>query len=98
MQNLLKFIDDVLNEVSGKYALDWVARISLYNRMVGSQDFHEIVKRVINELKTYGLDEVNLHTYPADGKTKTWEWIVTQSWDIKSGELWILDPKKELLC
>ncbi|MCK4381485.1 MAG: DUF4910 domain-containing protein [Candidatus Lokiarchaeota archaeon] len=98
MKDISKFIDDVLNEVSGKHALDWVAKISQYNRVVGSQDYHEIVERVMTELESYGLDELKLHKYPADGKTKTWEWIVTQSWDIKSGELWLMEPKKEILC
>ena len=98
MKDISKVIDIVLNEVSGKYALDWVAKISHYNRVVGSQDYYEIVQQVINELESYGLDEIKVHKYPADGKTKTWEWIVTQSWEIKSGELWLVEPKKEILC
>ncbi len=98
MKDISKFIDDVLDEVSGKYALDWVAKISQYNRVVGSQDYHEIVERVIKELESFSLDEVKVHKYPADGKTKTWEWIVTQSWEIKSGELWLMEPRKEILC
>ncbi|MFW9973208.1 MAG: DUF4910 domain-containing protein, partial [Candidatus Odinarchaeota archaeon] len=44
------------------------------------------------------LDELKVHKYPADGKTKIWEWIITQSWEIESGELWLMEPKKELLC
>ena len=97
MKDISKFIDDVLNEVSGKYAFDWVSKISQYNRVVGSQDYHEIIERVMKELESYGLDEIKLHKYPADGKTKTWEWIVTQSWEITSGELSLIEPKKEIL-
>jgi hypothetical protein len=98
MKDISKFIDDVLNEVSGKYALDWVSKISQYNRMVGAQDYHEIIERVMKELGSFGLDELKVHKYPADGKTKTWEWIVTQSYDVNSGELWLREPKKELFC
>ncbi|NVM35732.1 MAG: DUF4910 domain-containing protein [Candidatus Lokiarchaeota archaeon] len=98
MKDLSKFIDDVLNEVSGKYAFDWVSKISQYNRVVGSRDYHEIVEKVIKELESFGLDEIKLHKYPADGKTKTWEWIVTQSWEITSGELSLVEPKIEILC
>ncbi|MFX1573361.1 MAG: DUF4910 domain-containing protein [Promethearchaeota archaeon] len=98
MKDISKLIDDVLNEVSGKYALDWVAKISQYNRVVGSSDYHEIIERVVNELETFGLDEIKVYKYPADGKTKTWDWIVTQSWEIKSGELSLIEPKKEILC
>jgi hypothetical protein len=98
MRDLSKFIDVVLNEVSGKYALDWVSKISQYNRQVGTQDYHDIAEKVMNELKTYGLDELKHHKYPADGKTKTWEWVVTQSWEVKSGILRLIEPKKELIC
>ncbi len=98
MKDFSKLIDDVLNEVSGKYALDWVSKISQYNRVVGSQDYHKLVQIVINELKLYGLDEIKVHKYPADGKTKTWEWIVTKSWEIESAELWLIEPRKEILC
>ncbi len=98
MKDLSKFIDEVLNEVSGKYAFDWVSKISQYNRVVGSQDYHEIIEKVMKELGSFGLDEIKLHKYPADGKTKTWEWIVTQSWEITAGELSLIEPKKEILC
>ncbi len=98
MKDISKFIDDVLNEVSGKYAFDWVSKISQYNRVVGSQDYHKIVEKVMKELVSFGLDEIKLHKYPADGKTKTWEFIVTQSWEITSGELSLIEPKKEILC
>lgn len=98
MKDLSKFIDEVLSEVSGKFAFDWVSKISQYNRVVGSQDYHEIVEKVMKELESFGLDEIKLHKYPADGKTKTWDWIVTQSWEITSGELSLIEPKKEILC
>ncbi len=98
MNDLSKYIDEVLNEVSGKYAFDWVSKISQYNRVVGSQEYHVIVEKVMKELESFGLDEIKLHKYPADGKTKTWEWIVTQSWDITSGELSLVEPKNEILC
>ncbi len=98
MKDISKFIDEVLSEVSGKFAFDWVSKISQYNRVVGSQDYHEVVEKVMKELISFGLDEVKLYKYPADGKTKTWEWIVTQSWEITSGELSLIEPKKEILC
>ncbi len=98
MKNLPKLIENVLNEVSGKNAWDWVSRISQYHRMRGSKDYHEIVDQVIKELKKYGLGEIKIHKYPADGKSKSWEWIAPLGWEINSGELWLVEPNKELLC
>ncbi len=98
MNDFSKLINSILDEISGKYAFDWVAKISQYNRVVGSQDFHKVINLVKKELESFGLDEVKLYKYPADGKTKTWEWCVAQSWDIKSGQLRLVEPKEELLC
>ncbi|MFW9828164.1 MAG: DUF4910 domain-containing protein [Candidatus Thorarchaeota archaeon] len=98
MKDLIKFTENVLNEVSGKKAKDWVAEISQYNRLRGTQEYHEIVQRIIDELETYGFDEIKLHKYHADGKTKIWEYTTTRCWEVKSGELWLIEPKKEILC
>ncbi len=98
MQNITDLIETVLNEVSGKQAWDWVAKISQYNRMRGSRDYHEIVERIIKELKEYGLDEVIIHKYPADGKSKSWEWVAPLGWEVSFGELTLLDPVQENIC
>jgi len=94
MKDISRLIDIVLNEVSGKYALDWAAKISQYNRVVGSKQYHEIIEEVVKELKTFDLDELKVHKYPADGKTKIWEWIITKSWEIESGGLCLMEQKK----
>lgn len=98
MQDLSNIVDVILDEISGKHAWDWIARISQYNRRIGSQDYHDIVKLIMNELRKYELDELELHKFPADGNTKTWEWTVSPSWEVKSAELQLIEPKKELIC
>ena len=98
MKDISKFVEKVLNEVSGKNAWDWVARITQYNRLRGTEEYHEIVEQVINELNKYDLDEVKLLKYPADGKTKIWEYTTSRCWDVKLGELWLIEPNKEILC
>ena len=98
MKNMSQFIDDVLDEVSGKHAWDWVAKITQYNRMRGSQDFHEIAEKVMEEFNKYGLDEVKLHQYPCDGECKTWEWVAPVGWEISTGVLRLVEPQKEVLC
>jgi len=96
--DLPNLIEDVLNEVSGKNAWEWVSRISQYHRMRGSRDYHDIVVQVIEELNKYGLEEVKVYKYPADGKSKSWEWVAPFGWEIYSGELLLVEPNKELLC
>ncbi|MFX1390700.1 MAG: DUF4910 domain-containing protein [Promethearchaeota archaeon] len=98
MIEIPKLIESALNEISGKKAKDWVSKISQYNRLRGTQEYHEIVQCIIDELEKYGLDEIKLLKYPADGKTKVWDYTSTRCWKVNSGELWLIEPKKELLC
>ena len=94
---LNSLIDNVLNQVSGKRAWDWVSRISLKHRIQGSPGFHDAAVEILDELKLKGLDNAQIHTYPADGKTKFWEWETPISWRINSGSLWLMEPKREFL-
>jgi hypothetical protein len=96
--DLFSLINDVLNEVSGKRAWDWVSRISLHHRIQGSPGFSDAAKQILTELKSYQLNEVNIHKYPCDGESKSWEWTPSYSWKIKSAELNLVEPKKELLA
>lgn len=91
-------IDVMLSEVNGKRAWEWVARISQFNRIQASKGYHQAAELIINELKSLGFKDVELFTSPADGKTKTWGNTPSFQWDIKSGELWIVEPVKEKLC
>ena len=98
MISLEDLIDIILTEVDGKNAWEWVARISQYYRIQGSEEYHKIAIIIKDELSRIGLQDIELFKAPADGKTKTWEWIPAYQWEIKLGELWIEDPTKIKLC
>ena len=92
-----KLVLSILTETSGKRAWDWVTRFSLHHRIQGSPHFHEAAEELLAELRKLNLDEIEQHYYPADGETANWEWLPPYSWEIKSGELWVIEPEKELL-
>lgn len=94
---LKALIDNVLNQVSGKRAWDWVSRISLKHRIQGSPGYHDAAIEILDELKLNGFDNARIHTYPANGKKKFWEWETAISWRINSGSLWIVEPKNEFI-
>ncbi|MFX0104329.1 MAG: hypothetical protein ACFE75_02420, partial [Candidatus Hodarchaeota archaeon] len=96
--DLKKLIDVILSEVNGKRAWEWVAHISQFNRIQASKGYHQAAELIIKELKTLGFEDIELFTSPADGKTKIWGNTPSFQWDIKSGELWIVDPVKEKVC
>ncbi|MFX1553435.1 MAG: DUF4910 domain-containing protein [Promethearchaeota archaeon] len=96
--DLKKFIDVMLSEINGKKAWDYISHISQFNRIQASKGYHQAAELIINELKNLGFKDVELFTSPADGKAKTWGSTPSFQWDIKSGELWIVEPIEEKLC
>jgi hypothetical protein len=92
-----KLVSLILTETSGKRAWDWVTKFSLHHRIQGSPHFHEAAEELMTELRKLKLDETEQHYYPADGETANWEWFPPYSWEIKSGELWMIEPEKEVL-
>jgi aminopeptidase-like protein len=96
--NLEAIIDKVLNEVSGKKAWEWVARISQYDRVQASPGYNKIAKRLAKHLQDLGFTDIEVFESPADGKTKTWEWSPSYRWDINQGTLKITSPEEEEIC
>jgi len=96
--NLETIIDKVLNEVSGKKAWEWVARISQYDRVQASKGYNKIAKKIVNHLHDLRFSDIEVFESPADGRTKTWEWNPSYRWDINQGKLKITVPEEEEIC
>ena len=96
--NIEKFLYNILNVVNGQRAWDWVAKISQYNRVQASNGYHDSLETIKEELKVLGFDEIEHFKSPADGKTTIWGYPAAYQWEIKTGELWILEPEKTKLC
>ncbi len=90
-------MDIFLQEISGKYAHDWVTRISGYHRMKANSEFEEILLQIQKELYRIGYSKNNVshQCFPADGTSKAWEWMRTQQWEVKHAECWINSPIKK---
>jgi len=98
MEKIKHLIDSILSECSGKAAYDWVQKITLYDRIKGSHGYQSMSTKIMTHLKSSGLDEIKHHVYPFDGISKTWDWPVSYSSTIKSGELWVVAPEKKRIC
>lgn len=91
-----ELLDKVWRELSGFSAKDHVSAISRYHRIQASPGFHEASLYVMNELKKIGL-KPELHQFDSDGKKEYFTHISPIGWHVKSGVLWIKEPKSELL-
>jgi hypothetical protein len=93
-----KYISNILSEVNGQGAWDWVAKISQYSRIQASNGYHEIAEIIKKELSRIGYKEIEHFKSPADGKNMVWEYDAPYQWEIESAELWITEPEKIKLC
>ncbi|MBI3715376.1 MAG: M28 family peptidase [Betaproteobacteria bacterium] len=82
-----KTIQSLANELSGETAkrnLDGLAR---FHRQRGSQGFHAAAELVVERAKAYGLSNVEILRFPADGKIFYGTQRSRPPWDAEEGEL-----------
>ena len=93
-----KFLNDILGVINGQKAWDWVAKISQYNRVQASNGYHDSLETIKEELVSLGFDDIEHFKSPADGETTVWGYQAPYQWEIKTGELWVVEPEKTKLC
>lgn len=75
-------------ELSGEAAKRTVEVISLQHRMRGSRGFRAAAEQIAAELRSYGLSDVTLEEFPADGKIFYGTQRSRPPWDADFAELW----------
>ena len=75
-------------ELSGESAKRNLEVISQSHRMRASRGYRAAAEHVAAQLRAYGLDEVEILQFPADGKTMFGTQKSRLSWDAKSADLW----------
>jgi aminopeptidase YwaD len=75
------------NELSGETAMRNLEGIALYHRQRGSQGFHSAAELVADRARAYGLSEVQILKFPADGRTFYGTQLSRQAWDAEQGDL-----------
>lgn len=84
----------ITQEISGLRAYDNVKEITAFHRIQVTPDFRRAAQRVAEILSAAPL-EVSVLTYPADGKTAYWGYVLPEEWVPEEAELWIVEPAKE---
>jgi aminopeptidase YwaD len=75
-------------ELSGSAAKRNLERISGQHRMRASRGFRIAAELVASELREYGLADVTVHAFPADGHTMYGTQKARPGWDPELAELW----------
>ena len=82
-----KDVRALVNELSGETAKRNLEVISTSHRQRGSHGFHAAAELVAERLRAYGLDDVAILQFPADGKIFYGTQRSRPAWDAEVGEL-----------
>jgi aminopeptidase YwaD len=84
------------NELSGETAKRNLEVIATFHRQRGSKGFHSAAELVTKRARAYGLSDVAILEFPADGKTFYGTQRSRPGWDAEVGELWEVNEVKEV--
>ncbi len=82
-----KDVAALANEISGETTRQNLEGIARFHRQRGSQGFHEAAELVAERLRAYGLSDVAILQFPADGKFSYGTQRSRPAWDAEKGEL-----------
>ncbi len=82
-----KDVAALANELSGETAKRNLEGIARFHRQRGSLGFHEAAELVAERLRAYGLRDVEILKFPADGKIFYGTQRSRPAWDAEMGEL-----------
>jgi aminopeptidase YwaD len=80
------------NELSGETAKRNLEVIATFHRQRGSRGFHSAAELVAERARAYGLSDVQILEFPADGKIFYGTQRSRPAWDAEVGELWQVVP------
>ena len=81
-------LKDIAEETSGEAAKRNLDTVTLQHRMRTGRQFDLATQHIYDTLNHYGLDEVELLRYAADGKTMFGTQKSRPVWDVRSASLW----------
>jgi aminopeptidase YwaD len=86
------------NELSGEMAKRNLEMIATFHRQRGSRGFHSAAEFVAERAREYGLSDVQILEFPADGKIFYGTQRSRPGWDAEVGELDAYAPLRDVPC
>lgn len=94
-----KVSKELLTELSGELAKEYVVNISMFDRIQASEGWDFAANYIIGKLKEFGIKKYGIDSHPSDGGTRYYTWLTPPGWKVEDGELWIVEPVlKRIAC
>src|ERR1700682_4286371 len=87
-----KDVAGLADELSGETAKRNLEVIATFHRQRGSRGFHAAAELVAERARAYGLSDVAILQFPADGKIYYGTQRSRPAWDAELAELWQVAP------
>ena len=81
-------LKQIAEETSGEAAKRNLDTLTLQHRMRASSQFEIATQHIVKQLKHYGLDEIDVLEFDADGKTLYGTQMSRPVWDVRFAQLW----------
>lgn len=89
-----KDITALSSEINGHIAKDHVTELARHHRVQASSGFSAAAAYIAARAKEYGLEQVQVERFAADGE-KTYHTLKsTPGWEAERGQLWEMEPRK----
>ena len=92
------FYNRFLGRFRGAKALWQASEQNRIDRFFTFPNFERSAQRCGDELQQAGLSDVEVESFPANGKDSWWGWRSMKAWDVSSARLWMIEPRRVLLC
>lgn len=93
-----KDVSALAQELSGEIAKRNLEGITRFHRQRGSQGFHSAAEIIAERARAYGLSDVQILQFPADGKIYYGTQRSRPPWDAKFAELWEINVTSPPVC
>ena len=81
----------IIAETSGELGLKHFERLLEYSGFAPSLGAEQTANDIAEHMRTFGLANVRVDTFPSDGKRFFWAFRTEPWWEARKGDLWVLD-------
>jgi hypothetical protein len=91
-------LNAITREASGSLAKDTIIALARFHRVHASPGFHAAAEYIAAKAREYGLEDVHIESFPADGKTTYNSFRSYLGWEPIGGVLTELSPRNGVIA
>src|SRR5438876_6750811 len=91
-------LKEIVREASGSLAKDSVIALGRFHRVHASPGFHEATIFIAEKAREFGLQDVKIESFPADGSTTYNSFRSYLGWEAEAGLLTEESPRQEVIA